>query len=89
MKPLFTLPWGIAYFSRNIGDVTFRGSPEKYADALVERYGNLGAALGFIVALKAESGNKFFTQAHNVIANRLLGKKRKDRPVHVPDAPVQ
>lgn len=89
MKPLFVLPWGTAYFNRNIGDVTFRGSPERYVDALVERYGNLGAALGFIVAMKAEAGNRFFTQAHNIASNRLMGKKRKDRAVHVPPAPVQ
>lgn len=77
MRPLFTLPWGTAYYDRNVGDVTFRGSPDRYVDALVQRYGNLSAALGFIVALKADASNRFMIQAHNVASNRLMGKKRK------------
>lgn len=79
-KLLFTLPWG-RVFQTKMQDDVFVGSPDKYVDALAEQYrGNLVDVLQFIDRqFKGVAMDKFFAQVHNIVINRIEGKRRKDR----------
>lgn len=78
----FTLPWGKVYTLDTRPSQAFpifRGSPEKYAQALLARYGNWAAALGFLVGTKLDLRDPFFLQVNNYIVNRIEGKSRAKR----------